>query len=151
MHARKPFRAQLSHVLRHGLAHHPDTPDYAHDVYRIGSARWCIGCFTTFPFFLAASAVLILLAAPAWNVAIPLGVGLAALQAISSAGLARRWWIKAVVKASLGIGLALYVAGVHSAPWPPVAKVGALAAALALAWLSTVPRTRRMRARALHP
>lgn len=110
--------------------------------------RYCIGCFTTFPLFVLATAVLAL-AAPPWRLALAAGALLALAQAVSSAGLARTRAAKASVKASLGLGLALLLAGVRGAPWPVVGKLGALALVASLAWLSTVPRARRMRRRAL--
>lgn len=141
---RRSWTDELRHLWRHGLAHHPRTAAYDADVYRIGDARWCIGCFTTYPVFLLASAILVALT-PLWASALGIGGALALAQAISSAGLARSRAAKIVVKAALGLGLALLVSGIHSAPWPPAAKLACYAALLALAWASTIPRARRMK------
>lgn len=134
--------ARLERLRRQGMPHHPPTDEFLPDVYVLGSSRWCIGCFTTYPVFLLAFALL-LAASPPWTVALLAGGALAALQGISSAGLARRKWMKVLVKTSLGVGLALVVTGIHSAPWPTAAKLGGFLAALALCWLSALPRARR--------
>lgn len=143
MLARAPLWPGLRELLARGIPHHPDLPEYRADVFVVRGARWCIGCFTTYPLFLAASAALVVWT-PGWTSALGLGASLAAAQAISSAGLARWRASKVVVKACLGVGLALVVSGIHSAPWPPAAKVGALLGVLALAALSALPRARRM-------
>lgn len=134
-----------AHVSRL-FAHHPDLPDYDADVYRVRGARLCVGCFTTHPAFLLAT--LAFLVAPpglAWSSALLVGAALACLQAISSAGLARRQWMKVIVKTALGVGLALVVLAAREAPWPPAARAGILLAALGLAMASAIPRARRMR------
>lgn len=132
-------------ALRHDrFAHHPDTPEFAADVYVVRGLRWCIGCFTTYPVFLVATALLIAFT-PASTPALLVGIALALVQVVSSAGLARTRLLKALVKTCLGLGLALVVSGIHSAAWPPALKVGALLATLALAFASTIPRSRRMR------
>ena len=138
------FRARLRTLLARGMPHHPDLPEFAADVYVVNGARWCIGCFTTYPVFLVATALLIAFTPP-WGVSLALGMALAATQAISSLGLARRRWVKILVKGALGVGLALVVSGIHSSPWSPAWKVGALRAALGLAYLSALPRAKRMR------
>lgn len=127
------------------LAHHPDTPAYAHDVYRVGGVRLCIGCFTTYPVFLLVVGLTLAFPLP-WALALAAGLVAASAQAISSAGLARRWWLKAGVKTLFGAGLALLVHGVRAAPWDARVKTLALAFALALALASAIPRARRMRA-----
>ena len=131
---------------RQRFAHHPDLPEFRHDVFHVAGGRFCIGCFVTYPVFLAATLAM-LVAPPAmpWHVAALAGLALASAQAVSSAGLARRWWLKVAVKTMLGAGLALYVAGVREAPLPAAVRALGLALALALALLSTIPRTRRMR------
>lgn len=140
----KPLRERLRAALRQGAPHHPDLPEYEADVYRVGGAPWCVGCFTTYPTFLGASAAL-LLAPLAAAPALVAGGALALLQGVSSAGLARRRTVKILVKLALGIGLALVLHGVRQAPWAPGWKLAALAATLALALLSALPRARRMR------
>lgn len=141
--ARLPWRARLAHVRTRGLPHHPDLPEYAQDVFLVRGARWCVGCFTTYPVFLVAMAILI--AWPlGWMTSLLLGAVLACAQLVSSAGLAKRRLVKVLVKGSLGVGLALLVSGVHQAPWPPAVKLASLLALLGLAWLSAVPRARRM-------
>lgn len=126
------------------FAHHPDTPEFAADVYLVRGVRYCIGCFTTYPTFLAASATLVAFPV-ASTPALLAGAALALAQAVSAAGLARTRALKAAVKTCLGVGLALVVAGILSAAWLPALKVAALLAVLGLAWLSTIPRARRMR------
>lgn len=129
------------------LAHHPATPAYAQDVYPIGAARLCIGCFTTYPMFLVVVGYLFL-SQPgvSWAAAVSVGLAAAGLQGISSAGLARARIAKVTVKAGLGLGLALFVYGVLTSPMPAGLQFLALAAVLVLAVLSAVPRARRMRA-----
>jgi hypothetical protein len=122
------------------LSHHPDTPAYAHDVYRVAGRRLCIGCFTTFPAFLGLFAVL---PALPWAF-LPVGIALAALQAVSAAGWARTRLSKASVKLALGIGLALAVRATLDLEWPKQAKALLLLALAALAFASTIPRQRRM-------
>lgn len=129
-----------------GLAHHPDAPAYAADVYVVRGARYCIGCFTTYPTMLAATAALAFVPTPAF--ALPLGAAMASAQVLSSAGLAKTRWMKASVKASLGVGLALVIFGVRATQWAPQVKALALAGVAALAMASAIPRARRMRAAA---
>jgi hypothetical protein len=129
---------------RDAFAHHPDAPAFAQDVFRIRGWRLCVGCTTVLPAFLLPSAGLALRPIAPWWLGLVVGVPLAALQAFSSAGLARRRWQKVAVKTALGVGLALVVAGTLSAPWPRAAKVALLAALLLLAFLSTLPRRRRL-------
>lgn len=130
---------------RGDFAHHPDTPAFHADTYRIAGTRWCIGCFTTYPLFLAASTALALgLMDLAWGEALAFGLGLALLQAVSSLGWTRWRAAKVAVKTALGLGLALAVHGVLQAPWPRLAQVAALAAMLGLAALSARPRRRRI-------
>lgn len=107
-------------------------------------ARLCVGCFTTYPVFIAMLTVAMAIAVP-WHLGLALGLGFASLQAISSAGLARRRVLKVTVKACLGTGLALAVHGVLAAPWPDLVQWMLLAGLLALAGLSALPRARRMR------
>ncbi|HET6404031.1 MAG TPA: hypothetical protein VFH78_05240 [Candidatus Thermoplasmatota archaeon] len=145
-----PIRAPRRFFTRDRFAHHPDTPAFAADVYLVRGLRLCVGCFTTYPVFLLASALLVAFTPPS-GLALLAGVALAGLQGLSSAGLARTRALKATVKTALGLGLALVVSGIHSAAWPPAAKVAALLGVLALAWLSALPRARRMRkARGAH-
>lgn len=134
-------------VLRVDLAHHPDGPAYAQDVWTVRARRLCVGCFTVFPAFMVALAV-VQLALPAglgtpaaWMAS---GTGLAGLQAISSAGWARRRWAKVLVKASLGVGLAALVHGVLGSGWPHLTQGAVLTGVVALASLSALPRRRRM-------
>lgn len=142
-----PLLVPMSRRLpAHWLGHHPDTPQYDQDVFLVAGRRLCIGCFTTYPLFLVASAYLAL-AAPAgvvWWAWLAGGFGLALLQSISSAGLARLRWQKVVVKSGLGLGLALAVHGVLAAPWSLVGKQAALGSLLLLALASVIPRRRRM-------
>ena len=126
------------------FAHHPDAPAFRADVYRVRGVRLCIGCFTTYPAFLRGSAALVALPG-AWWALLGGGVALAALQGISSAGLARWKAVKVAVKLGLGLGLALLVAGTLRAPLAPLPKLGLLLGAMALAAASTIPRARRMR------
>ena len=143
----------LREALRAGAPHHPDLPEHEADVYRVGGARWCIGCFTTHPAFMLASAALLVVPL-ASATALAVGALLSAFQGVSSAGLARWKTLKIAVKASLGVGLALVLHGVRQAEWSPAWKVAALAGVLALALVSAIPRARRMaRARAAraHP
>lgn len=135
----------LAQLLDRMLAHHPDLPEYRADVYRVAGVRVCVGCFTTFPVFLLATAALLVLPPLAWGWAMMLGLALAATQAISSAGFARWRWTKMLVKSALGTGLALVVVGTRAAPIAPLAKVAILLAALGLALASGIPRARRMR------
>lgn len=130
------------------LAHHPDEPRYDADVYRVAGLRLCVGCFTTHPVFVLASALL-LLAPLAWATSLALGIALASMQLVSSAGLARWRALKATVKACLGAGLALLVHGTLASPYAAGAKWAVLLAALALALASTLPRSWRMRRAAL--
>jgi hypothetical protein len=128
-------------------AHHPDAPGFEQDVYRVRGMRLCIGCFTTYPVFLAAVAAL-LVAAPLpgpWWAWVLGGLGAASAQALSSAGLAKRRWMKATVKTLLGAGLAAFVLGALASPLPDWAQAGMLLLALGAASLSTLPRTLRMR------
>ncbi len=129
----------------HAFSHHPDTPAYAQDVYRIAGMQLCIGCFTTFPLFLLATPILAAtgLPGPRWA-PIVAGLALASLQAISAAGLARHRATKIAVKTALGVGLALAVVGLRDAPWPASARAFAMLALAGLAWASTIPRRRRM-------
>jgi hypothetical protein len=133
-------------ALGGGFAHHPDHPDFAQDTYRFLGARWCVGCFTAWPAFLAVSGILLLAQPVAWAPLLPAGLALAAAQGLSSLGLARRRAQKAAVKAALGAGLACAVSGVVLSPWAPPLKAAALGALLALALLSSLPRARRMAA-----
>lgn len=129
------------------LAHHPDAPGFEQDVYRVRGLRLCIGCFTTYPVFLAAVSALLLVApvpGPWWAWVLG-GLGAACAQALSSAGLAKRRWMKATVKTLLGAGLAAYVHGALASPLPDWAQAGLLLLALGAAYASTIPRTRRMR------
>ncbi len=134
------------HLPAHWLSHHPHTPEYAEDVYHAAGLRLCIGCFTTYPLFIAASAYLAL-SAPggAWWVWLAGGLTAASLQAISSAGLARLRIQKAAVKAALGLGLAAAVHGVLVSPWPVLGQQMALGGMLLLALASAIPRSLRMR------
>lgn len=132
-------------VAHDGFAHHPDHPDFEPDVLRGFGTRWCIGCFVTWPMFLAVSGVLLLAQPVAWPVALATGAVLACAQTASSMGWARQRTEKVAVKAAFGAGLAFVVSGVVLAPWNPAAKVLALGALLGLAFASTMPRTRRMR------
>jgi hypothetical protein len=141
------LRERLARIWRDGLAHHPATPEFREDVLLLHGARLCIGCFVTYPVFLAGIVVLLVApASPAWSAALLVGLAAASAQLVSSAGLARRRWTKIGVKTLLGAGLALYVWGVREAPWSAWARALALAFALALALASTIPRARRMRA-----
>ena len=129
------------------FAHHPDAPGFEHDVYRVGAWRLCVGCFTTYPVFLLVVAALLPFApvpGPWWAWA---GGGLLAAlgQTVSSAGLAKRRWMKATVKTLLGAGLAAFLHGVLASPLPRPLQAGLLLAALAGAWASAIPRARRMR------
>lgn len=130
-----------------GFAHHPPGPAYEQDTYNLRGARLCIGCFTTYPVFLAASAWLAL-APPggAWSAWLLGGLGLAAVQGVSAAGLARLRWQKIAVKTSLGLGLAAAVHGVLISPWPLLGQQAALLGMLVLAGASAIPRALRMRA-----
>ncbi len=129
------------------LSHHPATQAYEQDTYNLRGLRLCIGCFTTYPLFLAVSAWLAV-APPggAWSAWLGAGLAMAALQAVSAAGLARLRWQKVVIKACLGAGLAAAVHGVLASPWPVLGQQAALLGLLALAMLSAVPRALRMRA-----
>ncbi len=129
----------------HWLSHHPDTADYDQDTYRIAGMRWCIGCFTTYPLFLASAWLALAAPGGAWWAWLGGGTTLASLQAVSSAGRARRRWHKALVKTGLGLGLAFAVHGVLVAPWGTAEKQAALLGLVALAGLSAVPRAMRMR------
>ncbi len=131
------------------LAHHPAGLRYQQDTYNVAGWRLCIGCFTTYPIFLAASAWLAL-AHPAgpWWAWLAAGLAVAFAQAVSSAGLARMRWQKVVVKTCLGLGLAAAVHGVLISPWPVLAQQVALVGMLAVAMLSAVPRALRIRAAA---
>ncbi|HUR62066.1 MAG TPA: hypothetical protein VM286_06850 [Candidatus Thermoplasmatota archaeon] len=130
--------------LRDTFAHHPDAPAFAQDVFEAWGLRLCVGCATVAPSFLFLSAWLALAPLPTWWMGLAAGVPLALVQAVSSAGHARRRWQKAAVKASLGLGLALVVSGVLASPWPRAAKVALLLALMGLSWLSTLPRRRRL-------
>lgn len=127
------------------FSHHPDTPAYHRDVFHLAGLRLCVGCFTTFPVFLAAATVLAFVALPgpywAWLVG---GIALALVQGISAAGLARARAAKVLVKACLGAGLAVTVFAIRAAPWPPMVQGAALLALAGLAFASTIPRRRRM-------
>lgn len=127
------------------FAHHPDVPAFQADVYRVAGARLCVGCFTTYPLFLAASTWLALvgLAGP-WWLGLAVGLPLAATQAASAAGWTGRKAVKVAVKACLGLGLALAVHGILQAPWPHLLQAVALGALLGLGALSAVPRRRRI-------
>lgn len=133
-------------LVPYALAHHPATPEYDADVYRIREVRLCIGCFTTYPVFLSTFWVLAMATPPgdphAW---ILLGLGLASLQGISSAGLTNWKWSKILVKSALGLGLAVFTYGVLSTTWPAWGKWVTLLAAIVVALASAVPRARRMR------
>lgn len=131
------------------FAHHPDLPAFEQDTYRIAGARFCIGCFTTYPLFLAASTWLALggLGGP-WWLGLAVGLPLAATQAASAAGWTTRKALKIAVKACLGLGLALAVHAILQAPWPHLLQAVALGALLGLGALSALPRRRRI-ARAL--
>jgi len=131
------------------FAHHPPGDPFRADVYVVKGVRLCVGCFTTYPAFLAGTAAL-LVAGPAlpWAVSLGAGAAAASAQAISSAGWARAKAAKVAVKLLLGAGLALVLDGVRHAPWPEAAKTAALLATLALASLSALPRLRRLRASA---
>ena len=134
-------------AMSRAFAHHPDAPEYREDVYHVRGARLCVGCFTTYPVFLLATAALLLLAplAGAWWAWLAGGAAMASAQALSSAGLARRRWMKATVKTLLGAGLAALLHGVLASPLPDWGQVLLLLGTLGLASLSTIPRTRRMR------
>ncbi len=127
-------------------AHHPPGERFTNDVFRVGAVRLCVGCFTTYPVFLLVSAWLAFSAlAPGGAGLLAIGLPLAAVQGISSLGWARVRAVKVAVKASLGLGLALCVHGVLTSGWPRLAEAGALFLLLAAAWLSALPRARRMR------
>ncbi|MES2156084.1 MAG: hypothetical protein V4510_13200 [bacterium] len=130
---------------RDAFAHHPDTPRYRDDVYRMGGMRICIGCATTFPAFIVAAALLAVVSVPGpWWVLLATGLALASMQAISAAGWARRRWAKVCVKVALGAGLALSVVALRLAPWPLALRALAVVGVAVLAWASTIPRRRRM-------
>ncbi|MEK6985978.1 MAG: hypothetical protein AABX89_06325 [Candidatus Thermoplasmatota archaeon] len=140
----------LAALLRRGVspdsfAHHPEHPDFEQDVLHSFGMRWCIGCFVTWPVFLAVSGVLLLAQPIGWPVALAVGGVLACAQVASSKGWARRRSQKVAVKAAFGTGLAFAVSGVVLSPWNPATKVLALGALLVLAFVSTMPRARRMR------
>ncbi|MGB0653247.1 MAG: hypothetical protein ACPGQL_08605 [Thermoplasmatota archaeon] len=129
------------------MAHHPRTPTFEQDTYWLGGWRFCIGCWTTYPVFLAAVAWLIFHPLPApWWQGLAAGSALAAAQAVSSAGWARRRWVKVAVKAALGLGLALAVTSVLAAPVAAWGQSLLLLGLLGLAGASAIPRARRMAA-----
>lgn len=145
--AAAPFLVPCTRKLSaHWLSHHPHTPAYDQDVYHAAGLRFCIGCFTTYPVFVAASIYLALTApSGAWWVWLTAGLLFASLQAISSAGLAKLRVQKATVKAALGLGLAAAVHGVLLSPLPVSGQQAALGGLLGLALASTLPRRARMR------
>lgn len=138
----RPQRAQRLDGL---LAHHPDTPAFGADVFRLGGVRLCVGCFTVYPAFVATLVLLVAAAPPApWWTWLAAGGGLALAQAASAAGWTRWRWLKATVKAMLGSGLALLLHGVVESPWPPALRAAFLLGLLSLAALSVLPRRRRL-------
>jgi hypothetical protein len=129
---------------REALAHHPDLPAFRNDVWRIGSWRLCVGCLTVFPMFLATLAALWLFPL-GWQVELACGAPLALAQAVSSAGWTRWRWLKVLVKAATGVGLAALVHGVMATGLPEPAQSAIVAGLAGLAVFSTLPRARRIR------
>jgi hypothetical protein len=135
--------AQARPRWRDALAHHPDLPSLRADVFRVAGARLCVGCFTAYPVFAATFLAAWLWPVPA-AVAWPAGLGLAALQAISTAGWTRWRWLKVAVKAGLGAGAALLAHAILAASWAPLLKSLAVAAGGLVALASAQPRLARI-------
>jgi len=135
----------LRACLELALAHHPDCAHCRHDVYRIGRARLCIGCFTAYPI---AVALLVLLAvgpvrAPP-GLWLALGVAAGSVQFLSTAGWTRTRRSKILVKVCLGLGLGFATFDLMALPMSLAWKAGAFLAASLLASFSIWPKARRM-------
>lgn len=131
-------------LLRLTLSHHPTCLLFAAHTYRVGRVRLCVGCFTAYPIAILTSLAVIGLHPPvAWPWILGLGITLGLVQVVSFAGLARTKAAKVAVKAALGLGIGLTVAGTFLAPWNWGARWALLlgfAAAGTVGLLPTVPR-----------
>jgi hypothetical protein len=142
--ARNVARLGWGPVLWFATAHHPACGLFEADVFRWGSRRLCVGCFTALPVLLVAFVLLEVLSVVPSTTALTAGLMFGSAQAVALLGWTRSRRSKIAVKVLLGLGLALTVYGIIHAAWPVALRASALVGGWVLAFLLLQPRARRM-------
>ena len=120
------FRLLVSDFKPILLSHHPNCDQFSSHVYHIGKYKFCIGCFTLYPFILITIILtLLLVELNIYNLIMLYLISLVFFTPIilNIIGLTKYKFLKIFSKAFNGIGVGFHVVSVIFLPFPIIIKI----------------------------